>query len=223
MIPVADRIAIGDPYNDLRHIVRDVLDHPRDYRWSVHGIGMLRTYLDDTHDWRLNLWHPVLLNPGISTMHTHPWPFTSYVLAGRLRNTRFDRCTKNSVGAELFNEGKITCGTHVQGSSTDQGGTVFPGLNGPPTIVPLHRRTPETYGPNETYTQLPPEIHDTNAFAGSITVIRRGEMTEGCEASVFWPVGQEWGDASREFNWEDADATLAAAIRQLEIAEENGA
>ncbi len=211
MIELIDQIAIGDPYNDLRRIVREVLEHPGEHRWSVHGIGMMRTYLDDAREWRVNLWHPVLLNPGISTMHTHPWPFDSYVLAGQLKNLRFDRCTKGSVDAELWNEGKIECGAG------------FDGLKGPPEIVTLHRREVETYKPNMTYTQLPPEIHDTNAAAGSITVIRRGEMLPGCEASVFWPVGQEWGDASREYDADEAEAVVALALRMLEIAEDDGA
>jgi hypothetical protein len=105
----------------------------------MHGIGMLRTYLNPDRTLRLNLWHRELLNPGISTMHDHPWPFTSRIIAGKLTNQRFSRCTKNSVGAFLMQEGRVTCG----------GG--FNGIEGEPEIISLYAHPPEIYTAGMAY------------------------------------------------------------------------
>lgn len=191
--------------------IRPILQHPNAGArvWSMHGIGMLRTYLDDARRWRLNVWHRALLNPGISTMHTHPWPFTSHILAGRIANRRYVRCTRKSVGAVLFNEGKITCGISNSPS------TIFPGLNGEPEIITLHPNEAEIYAPGDTYFQAPSEIHDTRAADGTITVIERGDASDDCEASVFWPVGSPWGDASREFDTELSAFVLDETLKKL--------
>lgn len=199
------------PY--LNADIERILENPEaGYRqWSMHGIGMLRTYLDPDRRLRLNLWHRELLNPGISTMHDHPWPFTSRIIAGRLTNQRFARCTKNSVGAILTMEGKITCGAGYNGMKPD------------PQIVTLHPCEPEVYTAGMEYLQRPEEIHDTRAEDGTITVIERGAERPDCEASVFWPVGQPWGDASRPFDPDLARHVIRCALTRLRHEEDDGA
>lgn len=197
------------PYSidDIRRVIQHPLAGAR--LWSMHGIGMLRTYLDPARRWRLNIWHKALLNPGISTMHTHPWPFTSHIVSGQITNRRFVRCTDDTPGTTFFHEGKITCGIS-NGPST-----VFPGLNGEPEIVALRVGEAEIYGPGGVYCQQPEEIHDTRALDGTITVIERGPESHDCEASVFWPRDSVWGDASRNFDPSLATFVVQVALGQI--------
>lgn len=186
---------------DVRKILET--DDP-ERNWSMHGIGMLRTYLDPEREYRLNIWHPAIINPGISTMHDHPWPFESQIIAGCLVNRRYVRCTKGSVGAMLRMEGKINCGPAYCGMLPD------------PEIVTLAARDEERYTRGMSYTQHPDEIHETRADPGTITVIRRGPERPGGLASVFWPVGQPWGDASRAFDPDLAREVISVALAQLD-------
>src|SRR5258708_2352757 len=70
--------------------VRSILEYPNGGReWSVQGFGMLRTYLDEQHTYRLNIWTDELASPGVSLIHDHPWHFHSWILAGKLTNEIF--------------------------------------------------------------------------------------------------------------------------------------
>lgn len=189
-------------------ILWDVLDNPLDYPWRAHGIGMLRTYLDSEQNWRLNLWHTRLLNPGISTMHTHPWALHSYILCGALENTRWQR-TGNGPVARDFYEGRVGCGNRPFN------GPEFK-IEGVPDIVRLSMMTPELYRHGDEYQQHPAVIHSTRTGDGAATVMHRTDPTEDGMASVFWPVGEEWGDASRDTTEEDVLITVEAVKAELQ-------
>ncbi len=175
------------------------LNDPLAFEWRGHGIGMLRTYL--APDVRLNLWHRDLVNPGISTMHTHPWGFRSHVLLGELRNTRWERVTEDAKRAEPYIEDKIGCGEH------------FDGLKGEARTVWLRPYPVEVIGPGAVYSQEPDELHTTEFVDGTASVIVRGAtVTEGSEASVFWPLGDQWGDATRDITEADIWTVVSAAV-----------
>ncbi len=192
--------------------LRDILENPEQYTWRSHGIGMLRTYLDPGFDdWRLNLWHSRLLNPGISTMHTHPWAFQSFVIAGALANTRWMRVSEYAeFPAACYNEGIIPCGAHAPRQHTDG-----PLLEGEPVKVWLQPLPGECWQHGDQYRQAPEEIHTTQARDGTISVMHRTDYTEDGRASVFWPCGAPWGDASRPTSEEDVLVTVAAALEAL--------
>lgn len=191
--------------------LHDILTNPMDFHWRSHGIGMLRTYLDPaTKNWRLNLWHGRLLNPGISTMHTHPWSFGSYIIAGRLTNTRWIRSSVMERRAKLFMEAIIPCGDHAP-NQHDAG----PLIEGEPRSVYLEAQDPETYTQGHFYVQEPEEIHTTLARDGTITVMHRSDPVSDGRASVFWPHNTPWGDASRGTSVEDVLETCAAALEAL--------
>lgn len=173
------------------------LAKPFNYEWRGHGIGMLRTYLDEEKTIRLNLWHHRLLVPGISTLHTHPWYLTSSVVAGRIGNVRWLR----NPQADKFMEGRINC-------------IEFAGIEGEPVEVGLERQETEWYGPGTGYKQEPAEIHSTEFEDGTATIMRRqGEHM--AYASVFWRVGEEYGDATRDVTTEDIVETISAVRRQM--------
>jgi hypothetical protein len=194
-----------------------ILEHPLDFPWRSHGIGMLRVYIDEDgvlpegdpgrhlSAFRLHLWHRRLLNPGITTMHTHPWRLRSWIIAGQLQNVRFSRSRSADNRADAFHEAQIGCGV-----------LPFRGLESKPGTIYLRTGVPETYVPGTWYDQEPEEIHESRAKDGTISLIHRDQFREDGMASVFWPHGRPWGDASRDTTREDVLITTAAARRELE-------
>lgn len=176
--------------------------------WSPHGIGMMRTYLDPERQFRLNLWHSCLRNPGISTMHTHPWVFRSTVLCGGIENTRWKRV--NAGKGAAYNEDTITCGPRADASKE---GAL---LSGNPQRVYLTPDPAEVYAPGTSYIQEASEIHTTRFRDGSATLMHRGDPCSGHEASVFWPADEEWGDATRAFDMADWLRVTAAVVHEVE-------
>lgn len=179
------------------------LEDPLRWPWQAHGIGMLRTYLDNDRRVRLNLWHSSLINPGISTMHTHPWEFRSFVMLGRLTNYRWERREPDTPNARPFIEDKITCGPG------------FDGLKGEAQTVWLRQGMAEYHSAGMSYSQKPDEIHTTEFIDGSATVIVRGPPSESHEASVFWPLGDQWGDATRPVTEADIWTVVSAAVAHV--------
>lgn len=76
-------------HNPTIAFARSVLEHADSYDWTTMGFGMIRTYLDVDKQWRLNVWDDRLQVPGVSTIHDHPWSFTSFICAGCLNNRRY--------------------------------------------------------------------------------------------------------------------------------------
>lgn len=188
-------------HRDRLQVIRRRLEQPLDFPWHAHGIGMLRTYLDDERMVRLNLWHSCMLNPGISTMHTHPRPFTSTAYAGLMTNKTYDRKEPGCGGP--YREGIIHCGD------------AFNGIENDPPLVHLCLMTINTLTPGCSYRQAPRIIHDTAFEDGTATVMEwsRDEADE-C-ASVFWPDGEQWGDATRNVDWQDITIVCAAALKRF--------
>lgn len=182
-----------------------ILSKPLDHEWRAHGIGFMKTYLDPDKSWRLNIYHRMLVNPGISIMHDHPWPLESNIMSGVLYNRRFDREPNGHGDGEQFHQGIINCAE-------------FNGLEAEPDLVTLYPGPPETYRAGASYSQQPEEIHETVALDGTATVMFRGPVTDGL-ARVFWPAGTDWGDASRPIT---TDEILAVANRALTLITNEG-
>lgn len=192
----------------FEHEIAAIICHPFSYEWRAHGIGMLRTYLDPERTVRLNLWHHRLVNPGISTMHTHPWPLRSQVVAGELRNVRWERVKPGDAGAQPWVEDRIPCGMVSDPEFA---------LKGEARTVYLRPHPTEVIRVGETYSQRPEEIHATDFLDGTATVMTRGRVEGITEASVFWPLGDQWGDASRDCSTEDIVETISAVRRQMQL------
>lgn len=191
-------------------LVRSICQQPFHQRreWRAHGIGMLRTYLDDDRRVRLNLWHRLLVNPGISTMHTHPWTLHSDIIAGKIANMRWDRVKADHPGAMAYVEDRIPCGNVADPEFA---------LKGQPQDVWLIPRVAEVLHPGQSYEQHPEEIHTTEFLDGSATIMRRGPSDDVTEASVFWPKGEEWGDASRKVTADEIVAVCHAVLAKLDL------
>lgn len=171
--------------------VRAILQQPFDGGrvWRAHGIGMLRTYLDDARLVRLNLWHSSLVVPGISTMHTHPWSLHSEVVVGRIINTRWERVRPSDPFSIAYVEDRIPCGAVPDGEFA---------LKGEAKTVYLRAVLHEDMTAGMSYSQKPEEIHTSAFLDGTATVMKRDRADGITEASVFWPLGTLWGDATRD-------------------------
>lgn len=184
----------------LQALVRAILTCPLAFEWTVQGLGMLRLYLPGADNLRLHIWDSRLAFPGVSTIHTHPWDFESYVVSGRVHNTRW---TEDE--GEPFLKSSIHCG---------QGGCVF----GEPVPVRLHPRPVETFGAGQSYTQHADEIHSSAPENGTISVLRR-VVPAGRSADlayVYWPDGEEWVTAEpRPARPEEVTAVTGLALSQL--------
>ena len=171
--------------------------------WSTQGLGMLRTYL--SKEVRLHIWHSRFRVPHVSSIHDHPWDFESEVLCGRIRNTRYGIVHMTDHGAVLrdgagqslgavanpgapnFTMQTIRCGT---------GGGIERACElGEPGPCHLSMLSNAEYSPGDSYHQNAPDIHDTSAEDGTVTIVTRTFRADSEHARVFFPTGTDWVSA----------------------------
>lgn len=167
-----------------RALVESILRHPRDHNWSIQGLGMLRTYLGDNNEYRLHVWDSEHATPHVSRLHTHPWNFESYIVAGSLLNQRYRICASEDIdpddppnGVAGWHRVKISCG--INGGMVEQD----------PDSTWLMRGKPEVIIGGQWYAQQAFEIHDTIPKDGTVTIIKRVIMPDPDHALVYVPVG----------------------------------
>lgn len=196
-------IADQDTFRALQASVRAVLERPEGRDWTVQGFGMLRTYLGDNKKFRvnnkkfrLNIWDSELAVPGVSIIHTHPWHFRSWIIAGMTCNVRFrdvsmvpglDGVTgfaplvNGDSGAYYF--APIECGIDAENFSLTTDTAV------------LKRCEQEFYDEGHFYSQKAEEIHASYYRDGTCTLNDRTRVGDGEHALVYWPQGLKWVDA----------------------------
>lgn len=178
----------------LRPLIISALQDER-REWTAQGFGFLRTYFgpaDAPKRFRLNLWDSSFSVPNVSTIHDHPWHFTSVIVAGQFCNVRYD------IDRSISD--KFKRGDPLPRQATHSFTTIRTGEGGGmekspimPTV--LIARRPELYAPGEIYYQAASEIHETLFKDGSITFNERTPLADGDHARVFWPFGTNWVDA----------------------------
>lgn len=178
--------------------IKDILQHPFDRNWTLQGFGMLRTYLDEEQVERLHIWDLDAANPDVSTIHDHAWDFTSRIVSGNMGNIRFIRGAYD--GAELFKSAKIRAG---------EGG----GMLSEPELVPICQLKTESYGPEEQYHQLAPELHESLPSAGTVTVIRRNFHANRDIATVCWRDGAWVTAEPRPATLQEIEHFIGLALR----------
>lgn len=193
-IMLAEVAGVGSQHRVIKAMVHDILANSGRYTWTRQGLGMLRTYL--SKDVRLHVWHKRLLTPGVSTRHTHPWAFSSHIVAGHVENVRF-----------VVHTDKLGIPTNAQRLACGIGG----GLVGAPWIVNLVEREPEHYSEGQTYYQAADEVHESRPADGTVTVITRDFLPDEQHANVYWPMGDEWRTAEPSTA---ADVEVADICRQ---------
>ena len=190
-------------------LTRAILENPKDHDWTIQGLGMLRTYLDPEHIYRLHVWSTAHMNPGVSTLHTHPWDFESLVVAGEVMNVRYIELTRAQIeeahttpNVATWQRQTIRCG---------EGG----GLVGGPEDVFLQRQAGEKYIAGDSYDQKAAEVHESSPKHGSVTIIKRTFGSDTEHAYVYFPVGDEWVTAEPRPAEPDEVACICADALEL--------
>lgn len=167
----------------LKPLVARIMQLPNQ-AWTIQGFGFLRTYFGPAFApkrFRLNLWDSRFSVPNVSTIHDHPWDFSSIIVAGNFCNLRYD----SDMGyRDCFPTHNFTT------LRTGEGGGL---IREEERLTVLTPRRPELYSPGDTYSQAANEIHETIFADGTVTLNERIGDTE--HARVFWPAGREWVDA----------------------------
>lgn len=165
-------------FTTSKYAIRSILQDPLRYDgWSLQGFGMLRLYLDKNI--RLHIWDDRHKVDNVSLMHTHPWDFESYIVAGRIRNYRFE---KDGTKGKSYFCSKIQCGP---------GG----GMRSEPEVVLLSCAIDERYSAGEFYRQAAEEIHESYPENGTVTLVERSFKQDTEHANVYWPISNEWVSA----------------------------
>lgn len=181
-------------------LVKKILENPDGFDWSIQGLGMLRLYLSP--DIRLHVWDSSAKYEDVSTMHTHPWDFISYVVFGEVRQYRFTEATGRS--GVPFNRQEILCG---------EGG----GPSGDPEIVYLQHGREEVHPAGSTYRQEASEIHSSFPADGTVTIIHRTFHEDTDHAFVYYPQGEEWVTAEpRPATFDEVHHICASALSRYE-------
>lgn len=165
----------------VKPLVKSILEHPEGHEWSLQGFGMLRTYLG-SRDLRLHIWDSRFKVEEVSELHTHPWNFHSFVVAGEVENKLFMKVDpeRASVRHEPFVEQEILCG---------EGGHETPNS----TMVALRVDKPSRiHKEGDEYSQFAHEIHRSLPADGSVTIIQREFLGDDDHAFVYIPEGDEW-------------------------------
>lgn len=161
----------------LKLPIKAILENPLGHVWSLQGLGMLRLYL--SKEVRLHVWSDHARVDEVSELHDHPWSFMSWIIAGKLKNTRFTKC---DGGGDRYMCQSLLCGT---------GG----GLKGGPVPMQLSASRIEHYMEGDAYFQDAPEIHRSEPEDGTVTIIERRFSDDVDHARVFWEEGKPWVSA----------------------------
>ena len=155
---------------------------------------MLKIYL--TKEVRLHFWDSRLKVPNVSTIHNHPWDFTSLVLKGELCNILYQEVEGEKCNYE---KALIRCG--------EQAATMEA-----PIRVQLKEVSRVTYGKGEYYSELAEKLHESCPKDSAITIVERYPKQDPDHASVFWPIGTNWVNATpRTATREEIDMVLENA------------
>lgn len=185
--------------------VAKILERAEHYDWSLQGLGMLRLYLSSRV--RLHVWDRRFAVENVSTIHDHPWHFESIVLVGSIRNRVF-----RVVPGEPTHHGQtIVCGP---------GGGPAEGWRADVRLELARERTiyPGTFcnGEREGYRMEAPELHESVAEDGTVTIIEREPLPDAEHARVFFPLGTEWVSAEpRRATTDEIRAICAHALAKL--------
>lgn len=169
----------------VKPLVKAILEHPEGHDWTLQGLGMLRTYLGADRNHRLHIWDSRFKVEGVDELHTHPWNFHSYVIAGEVINTRYRKnlIPSPSIGdGEPYREQEILCGEGGHETETTR-------------AVTLHAERAETIVECGIYSQAAFEIHRSQPADGTVTIIEREFLDDDDHAFVYIPVGAEWVSA----------------------------
>lgn len=141
----------------ISDFVAEILKNPFQRKWTLQGLGMLRTSLSDTT--RLHIWSPDHAVKNVSAIHSHPWSFQSLVLCGEVCNREYEWTLTLGESSSMC-MGVIECGVGLQEDS--------------PTIpVEINEIHSYRISPRGMYNQSYNDLHSSTSVPGTVTVIRK--------------------------------------------------
>jgi len=159
----------------------NILTRPLEHEWSVQGLGMMRTYLDETR--RLHIWHTSLMVHGATPLHDHPWNFKSEVVFGMVKQNIYTIVKDFPFPVKNWTKQRILCG---------EGGDVV----GDSEQVLLRVGPLELYPTGHVYHQQAHEIHNSFPSNNTVTVVTRDYLEDRDHAYVYIPEGGEFVSAA---------------------------
>lgn len=166
-----------------KSLVFTILRHAEDFPWRTQEIGLLGLRLDERREYRLHVWDSSVgaENPE-PPVHDHPYDFTSRIIVGELRNSRY---VETAAGDEYHRFRYSPPDEEQRRRDT----------------VKLSA-TAETLGEGDEYAQLAHELHTSRQQPGTVTLIRCSwgaprELTVCLRDDAPWPSGRA-RDATRE-------------------------
>lgn len=152
-------------------LVKAILEKAESYKWSLQGLGMLRLYL--SNEVRLHVWDDRYKIDHVSPLHTHPWNFDSEIVAGVVRQIRYEVYDAACDHLPVYNRVLIKCGANACTMSDAE-------------QVRLFGSTLERYEEGKSYNQVADEIHESFPENGTVTAITRTFKADTEHAYVLW-------------------------------------
>jgi hypothetical protein len=179
-------------------LVKAILKSPYSLKWSVQGLGMLRTYLSD--EVRLHIWDKKLRVPNVSPIHDHPWHLDSLIVFGKMKQHRY---VVSPFGDQELQMSVIQCGENACTKTS-------------PVSVKVHQTPLEEYLPGQSYRQTKDEIHESMAEDGTVTLVTRTFEGDRESARVFWRGEGGWVDAApRTATFQEVMAVTQGALEKI--------
>src|SRR3954462_14875246 len=185
----------------VQALVKPLLNRWADVEWSIQGLGMLRTYLDKDHRFRLHIWHSKFQVKDVSAIHDHPWDFTSYVVAGQIQNAKYSL----HQDGEIYQHVKIECGP----------GTTAANMISTYDSQRLQRLASQSIYPGQSYVQRADEIHQTFALDGTVTICDRKLVRKDNHAHVYWISGPWVSAEPRPARIDEVEFMIKEALKQM--------
>jgi len=163
-----------------KELVEFILRHALDYRWTVQGLGMLRLYINPSI--RLHIWDNRIQVPDVTLIHTHPWDFTSQVIAGRLKDHIYEEIKSIEDNSFPAMKQRIQCGVGAC-------------LVGKPEYIHMKEKAIVHHSHGHLYRHFAEDIHYTEFQDGTVTVITRKFKKDTEHAYVYMPNGEPFVSA----------------------------
>jgi hypothetical protein len=153
-------------------LVKKILEQCTSFDWSLQGFGMLRLYLDD--EVRLHVWDSRYRVENVSIIHTHPWNFESFIIAGVMTNRMYAE-HPNAMNENNFSHyrQKILTGENAKGVEPIEPCLLVPSAN-------------DTYTEGNRYFQDMQIAHESAYHDGTVSIVSRSNRTENDHAYTYW-------------------------------------
>jgi hypothetical protein len=149
----------------VQQSAKRILENHRNHQWFETTEGVIATYF--RNETVLNIYQG--LDKSNLYIHSHPFDFTSTIVVGEMRHTRYQfrpegavyEFQRRRISGEFFGETE-RCGLEP---------------------LPVER-----YVAGDTYSILSHEIHSVAPADGTITLVVRDHVTEPSDFASYWPV-----------------------------------